>query len=197
MHELTVETIKLFGDHPVLDFTNTVDSRGAHFGPDVLRTFPDLLRWGARVGLIDRDQHAGLQEVGTQRADEALSQAKALREALYRIFAAPSLAAGSDLDLLQRHIRAGQTMRRLAGWADGFTWSWSNEDPDTITHRIAFAAADLLTSAALRRVRVCPGENCHWLFLDTSRPGRRRWCSEETCGTRDRVRRWRTRQLRT
>jgi len=30
-----------------------------------------------------------------------------------------------------------------------------------------------------------------WLFLDASRSGRRLWCSEETCGRRDRIRRWR------
>ncbi|MBZ9993133.1 CGNR zinc finger domain-containing protein [Mesorhizobium sp. BH1-1-4] len=42
-----------------------------------------------------------------------------------------------------------------------------------------------------RRVRECKGRQCGWLFLDTSRGGRRRWCSDETCGTRSRVTRFR------
>jgi hypothetical protein len=73
----------------------------------------------------------------------------------------------------------------------GYAWRWRVDDPDAVTHRIACSAADLLTSPMLRRVHVCPGENCAWLFLDVSRSGRRVWCSEETCGTRNRVRRWR------
>jgi predicted RNA-binding Zn ribbon-like protein len=101
-----------------------------------------------------------------------------------------------NLLLLQRKVRAAQTMRVLVPDAGKIAWHWRPDDPDTVTHRIAFAAADLITSPALGRVHVCPGDNCAWLFLDKSRPGRRVWCSEETCGTRDRVRRWRIRRQR-
>ncbi len=194
MHQVTVATIKLSGDHPVLDFTNTVDSRGAEFGPDVLTDFRDLVSWGVRVGLIDTAEAADLQTVNKERGETALTRAKELREALYRIFAAPASAAAPDLDLLQQETGAAQTMRTLVPQAGGFAWRWRADDPDTMTHRIAFAAAYLLTSPGLARVHVCQGENCAWLFLDTSRSGRRLWCSEATCGTRNRVRRWRNRQ---
>ena len=43
--------------------------------------------------------------------------------------------------------------------------------------------------AALRR---CPGRNCGWLFLDRS--GRRRWCSMQICGSREKMRRRRAAQ---
>jgi predicted RNA-binding Zn ribbon-like protein len=196
MSPVTVATIKLFGGHPVLDFTNTVDSRGVEFGPDVLTEFRDLLRWGVRVGVIDAAAEGELFDVKAKRGEAALGRAKALREALYRIFAAhPSATAvEADLRLLQQEAGVAHTMRVLVPEASGFVWRWLDGDPDTITHRIAFAAADLLTSPALSRVHICPGENCAWLFLDTSRSGRRLWCSETTCGTRNRVRRWRSRQ---
>ncbi|TIU06903.1 MAG: CGNR zinc finger domain-containing protein, partial [Mesorhizobium sp.] len=35
----------------------------------------------------------------------------------------------------------------------------------------------------------CP--RCGWLFLDTSRGGKRRWCSMRTCGNREKVSRHR------
>ena len=95
---------------------------------------------------------------------------------------------------LQREVNAAQAARVLEPDLHGYAWRWRAIDPDTITHRVALAAADLLTSRALGRVHVCPGENCGWLFLDNSRSGRRLWCSEETCGTRSRVRRWRDRR---
>jgi predicted RNA-binding Zn ribbon-like protein len=194
MTPVTVATIKLFGNHPVLDFTNTINSRDVDFGPDVLTDFPDLLSWGVRVGVIDAATEKELRNVKAKRGEAALFRAKALREALYRIFAAPPSAAATDLNLLQQEVGAAQTMRVLVPEAGGFVWRWRGDDPDTITHRMALAAADLITSPSLGRVHVCPGENCAWLFLDISRSGRRLWCSEETCGTRNRVRRWRYRQ---
>jgi predicted RNA-binding Zn ribbon-like protein len=196
MSPVTVATIRLFGDHPVLNFTNTVNSRGVDFGPDVLVDYDDLLVWGVRTGVIDAVAENELRNLSAKRGKAALSQAKALREALYRIFAAPLSATEVDMDLLQMEVRAAQTMRVLVPEAAGFAWRWRSGDPDTIAHRIALAAADLMTSAALGRVHICPGENCAWLFLDTSRSGRRLWCSEETCGTRNRVRRWRSRNRR-
>ncbi len=196
MKEVTIATLKLFGGHWALDFTNTVDSRGADRGPDVLRSYGDLLDWSVRLGVVDPAEAEALRCLPRKRGEAALARAKALREALYRIFAARSSTAPADLDLLQREACAAQQMRVLVPDANGYSWRWRGGDPDTVTHRIACAAVDLLTSPALGRVHVCPGENCAWLFLDKSRAGRRLWCSEETCGTRDRVRRWRDRRRR-
>ena len=157
---------------------------------------PKPRRRGVRIGIIDAAAANALRNIKAKQGEAALKHAKSLREALYRIFAAQHSVAAADLDLLQQDVLAAQTMRVFVPDGSGFAWRWRAGDPDTITHRIAFSAADLLTSPALSRVHVCPGENCAWLFLDTSRSGRRLWCSEETCGTRNRVRRWRNRQQR-
>ncbi|MEU6953970.1 CGNR zinc finger domain-containing protein [Streptomyces sp. NPDC045714] len=62
---------------------------------------------------------------------------------------------------------------------------------------VARDAVDLLTDPAARAaLRRCQGEDCHRLYLDTSRGGRRRWCSGEVCGNRERVARHRRRTLR-
>jgi predicted RNA-binding Zn ribbon-like protein len=56
---------------------------------------------------------------------------------------------------------------------------------------VARSAAELLTSGDLARVGQCPGEECGWLFLDTSRAGRRQWCDMADCGNLAKVRRFR------
>jgi Putative stress-induced transcription regulator len=109
MTPVTVTTTRLFGDHPVLDFTNTVHSRGADFGPDVLTKFCDLLSWGLRVGVIETAAANELRNLNAKRGKAALGRAKTLREALYRIFATHPSAAEADLDLLQR--RCGRRRR--------------------------------------------------------------------------------------
>jgi predicted RNA-binding Zn ribbon-like protein len=61
---------------------------------------------------------------------------------------------------------------------------------------IARDAVDLFTDPLARsQLRPCAGENCTLVYLDTSRGRRRRWCSSEVCGNRERVARHRRRTL--
>ncbi|MGW1886738.1 CGNR zinc finger domain-containing protein [Streptomyces sp. NPDC001970] len=59
---------------------------------------------------------------------------------------------------------------------------------------VARDALELLTDPVARaRLRRCEGDNCRRVYVDTSRGGRRRWCSSEVCGNRERVARHRRR----
>lgn len=59
-------------------------------------------------------------------------------------------------------------------------------------HRLAVDAVvdavDLLSDRP-ERIRSCNHEDCTLWFLDTSKAGRRRWCSMEQCGNRAKARR--------
>lgn len=56
---------------------------------------------------------------------------------------------------------------------------------------LARDAIDLFGGPLARRVRVCAAEDCGLLFVDASRPGRRRWCSMQRCGNLAKVRKHR------
>ncbi|MFC9289911.1 CGNR zinc finger domain-containing protein [Streptomyces sp. NPDC057052] len=59
---------------------------------------------------------------------------------------------------------------------------------------VARDAVSLLTDPAARAdLRQCAGDNCPIVYVDTSRGRRRRWCSSEVCGNRERVARHRRR----
>ncbi|WP_338897994.1 CGNR zinc finger domain-containing protein [Streptomyces sp. TG1A-60] len=59
---------------------------------------------------------------------------------------------------------------------------------------IARDTVELLTDPVARAsLRQCAGDNCPVVYVDTSRGGRRRWCSSEICGNRERVARHRRR----
>ncbi|MGW7606234.1 CGNR zinc finger domain-containing protein [Streptomyces sp. NPDC054766] len=59
---------------------------------------------------------------------------------------------------------------------------------------VARDVLDLLTDPPARAsLRQCEGDNCPIVYLDTSRGRRRRWCSSEVCGNRERVARHRRR----
>lgn len=56
---------------------------------------------------------------------------------------------------------------------------------------LARDAIGLFTGPLRERVRTCAAEDCELLFVDASRPGRRRWCSMNRCGSRAKMRRYR------
>lgn len=44
-----------------------------------------------------------------------------------------------------------------------------------------------------RRLKICPADDCHWVYYDLSRNGSRRWCSMSGCGNRNKTRAYRSR----
>lgn len=60
----------------------------------------------------------------------------------------------------------------------------TGESPLTVLAPIARAAADLIVTGDPARIRRCDSEACSRWFLDTSKGGRRKWCSMTTCGNR-------------
>ena len=79
--------------------------------------------------------------------------------------------------------------------ADGhLRWRADARDARLPLKRIALDAVDLLDDPAATRLRRCANTtSCGWLFLDTSKNQRRRWCAMATCGTADKMQRYRRR----
>jgi predicted RNA-binding Zn ribbon-like protein len=81
---------------------------------------------------------------------------------------------------------------------EGLRWDWPDAGSrlDSPLWPVGRAAAALLTSGDLSRLRQCGGERCGWLFLDRSRNRSRHWCTMEDCGNVSKVRRFRQRRTR-
>lgn len=195
----TIDEISLLGGHPALDFVNTVDSRGERWGPEFLNSYGDLVTWALRLDVIDDNEQRILLSLAAKSPSEAereLIRARELRETLHRIFlteANDEPVRVRDLELLNEATRRAQGQRCLAVVDATIEWHHSPADHlDTVATRVGWLAAELLTSRRDRRpIRACEGRNCGWLFLDHSRNGHRRWCSDRTCGSHARVRKFR------
>ncbi|MBP2403144.1 CGNR zinc finger domain-containing protein [Streptomyces syringium] len=120
--------------------------------------------------LLQRVVHA---EVDGRAADADLERVNALA-----VTAPPAVLA----------VRAGDgTLVRHIATAPGC---------DALVGQVARDAVDLLTDPVARgQLRRCAGETCSLVYLDTSRGRRRRWCSSEVCGNRERVARHRRRAI--
>jgi predicted RNA-binding Zn ribbon-like protein len=59
--------------------------------------------------------------------------------------------------------------------------------------RLVQPMVDAFAGGETGRFRICANDGCRWVFEDTSRGGRRRWCDMSSCGNRAKVQRYRSR----
>ena len=178
-----------------LDFVNTVASRQR---PETehLRRFADLVAWARQGGVLEAEDARRVERLALRSPADAaavLTLAVGLREALYRLFTAiASGAAPSAADLSLFNANLAQTVPdlRVAWRRRRFTFEWTGRGRlDGMLGPVLRSAAELLTSAEAAQVRECASATCTWLFIDRSRTHRRRWCSMQTCGNRNKARR--------
>ncbi|WP_062514639.1 CGNR zinc finger domain-containing protein [Halobacillus sp. KGW1] len=55
---------------------------------------------------------------------------------------------------------------------------------DHVLYHIIRSIFHTLETTSVSRIRNCEHEECRLYFVDTSKPGKRRWCSMEMCGNR-------------
>ena len=126
-------------------------------------------------------------------------EAVLLRVAIDRLLqasAARSSAEESTVHALQRAIRWARTSRDIEVRDHGIvsiTTRYEGIHPAAALSPIVDNAIRLVTSADPSRLRRCRADGCLRWFVDTSKGGRRAWCSMTTCGNRAKATRYRAR----
>jgi predicted RNA-binding Zn ribbon-like protein len=189
-----LQTLELVGGALCLDFANTVNSR-VDPEHDYLVNYSDMIGWANKLKIISLAQSNQLRKRVTQHRGEAESAflaARTLRDLLYRIFSNAAKGSEPNKKDMENFVPLyGESISRsqLIKTGTHFTTTWKmDETLDTMLWPIIYSAGELLQSDDLAHVKECPG--CGWLFLDTSKNQSRRWCSMNTCGARDKMRRY-------
>lgn len=159
---------------PCLDLAATVGERWRR-SFERLRTPHDLSRWLVEAGIVDRPPAVGQAQ---------LEAARALRDAIYPAAKRAGEGALDPADVAE--INQWATHPAPAPQLDLYRRvRWVAEQPvEAALAGIARDAIDLISGPLATRVRECAAEDCALLFVDTSPPGRRRWCSMDGCGNR-------------
>ncbi len=195
-------THKLVGGALCLDFVNTLGAATSDQPTEYLPTYTALVVWSAHAGLLTDADAEHLIARATQRPADAstvLQDAQRLRALLHRLFVAVAQGMetpAEDLALFNARLAPAAGQTRVTPTGAGYTWTWADDSNalDRMLWPIVRSAAALLVTGDLSRVRVCGGERCGWLFVDTSKNRSRRWCDMQDCGNVAKVRRFRTRQ---
>jgi predicted RNA-binding Zn ribbon-like protein len=166
-----------------LDFAITLVDRYGDTPRDLVRTPTRLRSWLTEWELAP----------GGPVTDDDVTRARELREALHglaRAAASEQAPAAGDVRVVNTSLLEALPVElRRSGT------SMTVGRPATARQalaRLARQAADDLTGPNRPRLRACGDDECSGIFLDPT--GRRRWCSDERCGVKARVRAHRARK---
>ena len=181
------------------DFLNTLDRESGHVR-EHLSTLDDALAWFVGRGVIHGEgADRARAQVASQpaAATRDLARVRTLREALREVADAVVLRRAprvGALETVNRALHARQVIE-LVPAPDGVSVDHRHVgDPiDDALARLADPLVSELTAGDPSRIRICANETCQWVFYDTSRTGRRRWCDMATCGNRAKAARHRAR----
>jgi len=196
--------LPLAGGALMFDLTNTASDRGGPRAQDHLRHADHVVAWAQHAGIIGAAGARALRR-GIARprvAADLLRRTRELRDLLAAVGTALAAGAAPRPLLLARlariHARA-LAHARLTLDGSGFAWRWdaARAPVEAIVGPVALSAIEVVTHAQRTRIKQCAGEHCGWLFLDTTKNNRRRWCEMEVCGNRAKQKRLRDRRQRT
>jgi predicted RNA-binding Zn ribbon-like protein len=187
----------LVGGHPAFDLVNTVTVRNTALPLDWLDSYERLLEWARLANVIEErvlrllSKRAAGSFNGAMRA---LGRLKRLREALHTAYA--GVLAGrripeAVLDEIGVIWQEAQSRVRLE-YSDNRIEARVSIDRsglDLIRDSLVGGSVELLRRLPPDRARVCRGDRCGWLFIDSSKGGQRVWCDMATCGNAAKTRR--------
>ena len=170
-----------------IDFTQTGGETGNRAYWERFHEPSDLADWFSLSPLQ-------LHEVQVSPKEFAL--ALALREAIWRVaevFRKKETPVSADIDLINQVAATPDLPPQLD--RRGLEQAWlSPVTASAVLSSIARDAIDLFSGELRSRIRECENPNCGLMFVDTSRPGKRRWCLMKRCGNMYKTSRYRSKE---
>ena len=185
-------SLPLVGGDLALDFANTESGRSFPSHQNHFLSAANVLDWLAHSSALPEPDVAWLRAETAVRPDlgEAiLSRALALRSAIHGVASAIGRHETPPQDSLATlsHYYAnliGKAKLVAEGHRCGWRWPLRETPLEATLGPVALAAVRLFVEGDLSRVKECGGHACGWVFYDTTKNNRRRWCEMEVCGNR-------------
>ena len=180
------------GDHPVLDFLNTVVRVDGEL-VDLLQSDADVRRWLSRYGWpIDATATAKLKPT------DLLETARNLRMAI-RTEVERRKRGEQNPSVLNAFLSLTRSYPMMVPDKDGRLRlerrpDWEKRTPEQLLAPLMESTAELMVSGDFERIKHCENEGCVLWFYDRTRSHHRRWCSPAVCGNRHKVASFRKRR---
>jgi predicted RNA-binding Zn ribbon-like protein len=181
-----VAAIRLDGGRLCIDFANSIHNRFAPVAEDYLATPERYAEWAQRTGACAADEQLCLPSSDAVRA-RLMADIRTLRDALFRLLGAQADGAPLPEDALATANRWLLRARKDQSIGHDGQLELHARQGDALMplKRIALDLVDTFAeerAGKLTLKRCANQSSCGWLFADTSKNGRRRWCAMQTCG---------------
>jgi predicted RNA-binding Zn ribbon-like protein len=180
-----------------LEFLDTIETeKGGKV--DRFTSTAEAIDWLRGHGLLHEPIQAevdALRKPGPE-SERALARIRRVREALREIITASvegRPAAERAIDLVNRVMLERQRFILVCGPGGALDHRHEGDEIEDVLARLAERIARQVISPDADRLRICASDTCDWVFYDSSRTGRRRWCDMNTCGNRAKAARHRAR----
>jgi predicted RNA-binding Zn ribbon-like protein len=188
--------MRLDGGNLSLNFVNTIHDRYEEPFKDYLHHYLDLITWANFADAINSAQKKKLLQISQENQGGAklvYKESIQLREAIYGYivsFLNQDEIPSPILQLINQWLSRAFSNLELNRVDRDCVLDWNPENfgLESVLWPIIKSFADLITSDARNRIKLC--SNCGWVFVDNSKNNSRRWCSMETCGNRLKARRY-------
>jgi predicted RNA-binding Zn ribbon-like protein len=180
----------LVSGDPALDLVNTVTARNTATPIDWLDGYSRVVEWARLAGVVESGVLSVLQRraaADNAPAEEAVGRLKHFRELLHTAYTAlirgervPEAALAQLMGVL--HEARGRQTLEYRGEHVELRSDADRSGLDLVRDCLADRALALLLRLPDDRVRICRGERCGWLFIDSSKGAQRVWCDMATCG---------------
>ena len=180
------------------DFLNTAELDGSGRPVEHLVTLVDATGWLEGHGLLHPTKRRPLDASPPARAEELVAHVRAVRSGLRELVEAIVAVRPVDaqaLETVNAILRARSAVELVPD--EGGVALAHRHVGDPLDDALAAVAEPLVAAIAaggIDRLRICANDGCRWVFLDSSRTGRRRWCSMASCGNRAKAARHRARK---
>ncbi len=197
-HEHRVEHRHAASLDDTFDFLNTFELDGFGRAVEHLGTLADATAWLEVHGLLHPSKRLPLDQAAPARAAKLLGHVRTVRSGLREIVDALVAERPVDTQALATVngiLRARSALELVPG--EGCVTLGHRHLGDPLDDALAAVAEPLVALIATgdtSRLRICAHDGCSWVFQDSSRTGRRRWCSMVTCGNRAKAARHRARK---
>lgn len=180
-----MKNIRFHGNNLCLDFINTIHNRHVEEPNDYIVNKTTWVEWLQKKGLLKSSL------VNDQYLFD-LQQIRQLRELLYRIFYGiihGRIPMKKDISEFNRYLLKFRKSTKFS-IENGIPTEEVYIDEKNLNSYLLLIveqAHQLLFFKEISHIKECG--NCGWLFLDTSKSNKRKWCNMKTCGNEVKARR--------
>ena len=180
------------------DFLNTDELDGMGRPIERMPTLADATGWLVEHGLLHREDAVRIDRLPGGRSGGRLEDVRAARSGMREIVEALVDGRPADphaLEAVNAVLRARTVVELVPGERSPAIGHRHVGDPlDNALAGVAEPLIAVVAAGDTDRLRICANNGCRWVFHDTSRTGRRRWCSMASCGNRAKAARHRARK---